>query len=126
MSRNSSDLGLAISIAAVVGVCWFIAQAFGVPFKVAVEVLPRVMVWGALLAAAIYVGYLEFCWPAFLGTVITVLSPILDHWAGGRIGETLRIDPAWYGEGTWQFVMAVALTGCGYGVRWWWNNRYSY
>ena len=123
---NGAEVVAFCVIATMVIVCGAIVTWFGVPWTVALEVLPKLLVWGVVLGCAMYFGFFGSTWPIFLGTLIKVFSPVLNHWAGGRFGDPLYIEPAWYGESVWQFTMAATLIGAGYGLKLWWNNRYSY
>lgn len=126
MSRNDNEMAMAVCAAVVVGVCAGIVSIFGVPWKVSFEVFPNLLVWCVVLGGMVYFGFLGSTWPALLGWLILVFGPILNHWAGGRFGDPLYIEPAWYGKAAWQWLMALSLAGAGYGFKLWRRNRYYY
>ena len=127
MSRNSdSDLVIVIAIAVVIGVCSGIVSVFGVTWKVAFEVFINLLVWGLVIGFITYSGFLGGTWPIFCGWLILAFAPVLNHWAGGRFGDPLYIEPSWYGKALWQWVMAMSLVGAGYGFKWWQKSRYYY
>jgi hypothetical protein len=124
VSRNNTEMEMAICAAVVVGVCAGIVTIFDVPWKVSFEVFPNLLVWCVALGGMVYFGFLGSAWPVLLGWLILVFSPILNHWAGGRFGDVLYIEPAWYGKAAWQWLMAISLIGAGYGLKLWRKNRY--
>ncbi|QWZ95845.1 hypothetical protein I6L41_06175 [Aeromonas sp. FDAARGOS 1411] len=136
MSSKSDDTSSIALIALVVfGGLVFLAlrwvmSAFEVPLPVAVEALYRMGIWAVLVSIAFFYlqandlpGRIQDSWPIFMGTSVIVFSPILKHWAGGRFGDPLFIEPAWYGKDGWQTLMTVGVIALGYVLKWWWDNK---
>lgn len=135
MSSKSDDTSSIALIALVVfGGLVFLAlrwvmSTFEVPLPVAGEALYRMVIWALLMLGALYLkaqdypGRIQDSWPIFLGTSVIVFSPILKHWAGGRFGDPLFIEPAWYGKDGWQILMTVGVIALGYALKWWWDNK---
>lgn len=136
MSSKSDDTSSIALIALVVfGGLVFLAlrwvmSAFEVPLPVAVEALYRMGIWAVLVSIAFFYlqandlpGRIQDSWPIFMGTSVIVFSPILKHWAGGRFGDPLFIEPAWYGKDGWQILMTVGVIALGYALKWWWDNK---
>lgn len=127
MSRgNDAELAAILVVAVMLAICGAIVSYLSVPWVVAFNVLPKLVVWAGLFGGAVYFGFFNMTWPVFLGALIHVFSPVLNHWAGGHIGETLYIEPAWYGKELWQWAMSILIAGSGYGLQWWQSNKYYY
>ncbi|MGV2843748.1 hypothetical protein ACE1OG_07615 [Aeromonas hydrophila] len=131
MSRNNdgSDV-LVISGGILALFTWGIVSVFGVPWKVAIDTVPGMLMWIVLFGVTVFLqkedilGKFTDTWPLLLGGMILVLSPILNHWAGGRYGEPLFIEPAWYGKSSWQWLMSISIAAAGFGFKWWRRDRY--
>ncbi|MFQ2293935.1 hypothetical protein ACK323_20810 [Aeromonas enteropelogenes] len=136
MSSKSDDTSSIALIALVVfgglvllALRW-VMSTFEVPLPVAGEALYRMGIWAVLVSIAFFYlqandlpGRIQDSWPIFMGTSVIVFSPILKHWAGGRFGDPLFIEPAWYGKDGWQILMTVGVIALGYALKWWWDNK---
>jgi len=130
-SKSDDSIGMALVICGglVILATWWVMSTFEVPWSVALEALYRMVIWALLMIGAFYLqaqdypGRIQDSWPIFLGTSVIVLSPILKHWAGGRFGDPLFIEPAWYGKDGWQILMTVGVIALGYALKWWWDNK---
>ena len=125
MSINSrSDYWPGIALGSIVLAALAIMSVFNVPLRIAIDSLPSAIIWIFATVASLYNGIFIVLSPALVGSLVKVMQPILNYWAGTDGDGVIRFDPPWYGETGWQIALAIGITITGYAIIFWKKGRY--
>ncbi len=108
--RDSQPLAVMLIVGLLLALVW----VFGVPIMVALEALPRTLIFIVGCGIVIWLQQVENCWPVALAALPWALSAILAH----------KYEGMWLGNEGGQHMLSFVLLVGGYAFEWW--RRPSY